>query len=344
MTTNLAHISAGQVNGLEGLSANTAVFNDLTATVAHISSGQISGMTGIAADTAVFADLTASTVTIHDGTAVLDALTATSATILGGIVNSLTSLSANTAVLNDLTATVVAIMGGSVNGLTSLSAAALSLTPPAGQDLFAIYSTMALAGGTNRWFLYHTGDAPSYFGGNVVVPPGTTLRLGTYTAAAEYGACAEIRFANTFSGIQFRPDADTAYPCVFRSADNTLVGSIVTSATATTYTTTSDVRLKHAIAALGGALDVVAALRPVRFKWNADDSADEGFLAHELQQVLPRAVTGEPDAVNEDGSVKPQGVDHSRLVPWLTAALQEAVAQMQALTARVASLEEQLGV
>ena len=102
--------------------------------------------------------------------------------------------------------------------------------------------------------------------------------------------------------------------------------------------------LKHAIAPLTGALDVVRALRPVAFRWNVDDSAGHGFLAHELQREIPDAVTGEADAVNEDGSVKPQQVDHSKLVPWLTAALQETLAQVQALAARVDSLEEQLGV
>jgi hypothetical protein len=88
----------------------------------------------------------------------------------------------------------------------------------------------------------------------------------------------------------------------------------------------------------------VRALRPVHFLWNADDSHGVGFLAHELQREIPDAVTGQADEVNPDGSIKPQQVDHSKLVPWLTAALQEAVAQVQALTARVASLEEQLGV
>jgi hypothetical protein len=96
---------------------------------------------------------------------------------------------------------------------------------------------------------------------------------------------------------------------------------------------------------------VVRALKPVHFLWNADDSEGHGFLAHQLQQVVPEAVTGEPDEVNPDGSIKPQGVDHSQLVPWLTAALQEAVAltqalagQVETLTERVQALETALGV
>jgi hypothetical protein len=126
---------------------------------------------------------------------------------------------------------------------------------------------------------------------------------------------------------------------VFANLAGSLVGSIFTTASATAYNTSSDARLKHAITPLTGALGVLQALRPVRFRWNADDSQGHGFLAHELQQVVPAAVTGLPDEVNEDGSIKPQQVDHSKLVPWLTSALQEAVAQMQALAARVGVLE-----
>lgn len=128
-------------------------------------------------------------------------------------------------------------------------------------------------------------------------------------------------------------------PLVFQNMAGSIVGSIGTNATTTTFNTSSDARLKHAITALTGALDAVTALRPVHFLWNANDEPGEGFLAHELMRHVPAAVTGEPDAVNEDGSVRPQGVDHSRLVPWLTAALQETLAQVQALTARVTALE-----
>jgi len=130
---------------------------------------------------------------------------------------------------------------------------------------------------------------------------------------------------------------------VFGNAAGAAVGSISTTATSTAYNTTSDVRLKHAIATLAGALERVRALRPVAFRWNADDSTGHGFLAHELQQVVPEAVAGEPDAVNPDGSVKPQQVDHSKLVPWLTAACQELAAQVQVLTTRIATLEDALG-
>jgi hypothetical protein len=117
------------------------------------------------------------------------------------------------------------------------------------------------------------------------------------------------------------------------------VGAITTNGTSTTYSTSSDYRLKNTIVPMTGALAKVAALKPVTYKWNADGSDSEGFIAHELAEVCPDAVTGEKDAINEDGSIKPQGIDTSFLVATLTAAIQEQQAIITALTARVEALE-----
>jgi len=130
----------------------------------------------------------------------------------------------------------------------------------------------------------------------------------------------------------------------FNNASGAQVGSINATASATAYNTSSDARLKFAISTLTGALERVQALRPVSFKWQADDSPGVGYLAHELQQIIPEAVTGLPDEVNDDGTIKPQQVDHSKLIPHLTAGLQELLALVDSLTARVASLEEALGL
>jgi hypothetical protein len=120
---------------------------------------------------------------------------------------------------------------------------------------------------------------------------------------------------------------------------NGLVGSISTSASATTYATSSDYRLKHDIQPMTGALAKVAALKPVTYKWNADDSDGEGFIAHELAEVVPGCVTGQKDAVDAEGNPQYQGIDTSFLVATLTAAIQEQQAIITALTARVEALE-----
>jgi hypothetical protein len=116
---------------------------------------------------------------------------------------------------------------------------------------------------------------------------------------------------------------------------NGIVGSISTSGTTTTYSTSSDYRLKNTIAPITGALAKVALLKPCTYKWNADGSNGEGFIAHELAEVCPDAVVGEKDAVDEDGNPKYQGIDTSFLVATLTAALQEQQAIIESLKARL---------
>jgi hypothetical protein len=125
---------------------------------------------------------------------------------------------------------------------------------------------------------------------------------------------------------------------IFRQNDFT-VGSISHTTSSVAYNTSSDYRLKHDIQPMTGALAKVAALKPVTYKWNVDDSQSQGFIAHELQEVVPECVTGEKDAVDKDGKPVYQGIDTSFLVATLTAAIQEQQAIITALTARVEALE-----
>jgi hypothetical protein len=132
-----------------------------------------------------------------------------------------------------------------------------------------------------------------------------------------------------------------------------IIGSITQNGTtATAYNTSSDYRLKEKIAPMTGALATVALLKPCTYTWKADGSAGQGFIAHELQAIVPDCVTGEKDAVetveikDEDGKVigqeeKPvyQGIDTSFLVATLTAAIQELNAKVDAQAVRIAELE-----
>ena len=117
------------------------------------------------------------------------------------------------------------------------------------------------------------------------------------------------------------------------------VGAIYTNASSTIYSTSSDYRLKNTIAPMTGALARVSALKPCTYKWNADGSDGEGFIAHELAEVVPQCVTGEKDAVDAEGNPVYQGIDTSFLVATLTAAIQEQQAIIDDLTARVSALE-----
>lgn len=118
------------------------------------------------------------------------------------------------------------------------------------------------------------------------------------------------------------------------------VGSIDVTASSTVYTTSSDYRLKENVIALTGAKARLNQLNAKRFNFIADPTTTvDGFLAHEAATVVPEAVTGVKDELNEDGSPDYQGIDQSKLVPLLTAALQEAFAEIAALTARIETLE-----
>jgi len=106
-----------------------------------------------------------------------------------------------------------------------------------------------------------------------------------------------------------------------------------------TFTSTSDRRLKRIIGPVIGASERVRQLNPVHFAWKHDDTTHDGFVADELQQVVPDAVTGEPDAVDENGQIVPQSADNSQLVPLLTAALQDALERISILEHRIERLE-----
>ena len=118
------------------------------------------------------------------------------------------------------------------------------------------------------------------------------------------------------------------------NSSTTVIGNIYnTGNTNTLYNTSSDYRLKRDIARMTGALAKVALLKPCTYVWKSTGAAGQGFIAHELQEVVPDAVTGEKDAVDEDGNIQSQGIDTSYLVATLTAAIQELKAEFDAYKA-----------
>ena len=123
------------------------------------------------------------------------------------------------------------------------------------------------------------------------------------------------------------------------SVTATVVGKIQTEGSLTRYLDSSDYRLKEDIVDMQDSIERVKALKPVNFAWKLDGTRVDGFLAHEAQEVVPAAVTGTKDAVDEDGQPDYQGIDQSKLVPILTKALQEALTKIESLEARVAALE-----
>jgi hypothetical protein len=118
------------------------------------------------------------------------------------------------------------------------------------------------------------------------------------------------------------------------------VGTISVTTTATAYNTSSDYRLKENVVPLTGAADRLKLIPVHRFNFIADPSKTvDGFIAHEAQAVVPECVTGTKDEVDDDGNPVYQGIDQSKLVPLLTAALQEAIGRIETLEAEVAALK-----
>jgi hypothetical protein len=126
----------------------------------------------------------------------------------------------------------------------------------------------------------------------------------------------------------------------FKGWDNSTTGSISTRVNVTTYSTSSDYRLKENIVGLSDAIARLQLLKPKRFNFKANpEETIDGFLAHEAQLAVPEAVTGTKDQEDDEGNPIYQGIDLGKLVPLLTASLQEAIGRIEALEAEVADLK-----
>jgi hypothetical protein len=157
--------------------------------------------------------------------------------------------------------------------------------------------------------------------GNVLINQTSVNSVGvseiTYNGQTQVGLC--IKSSHT-DGFNTR----------FLNQTNGIAGSIYSTTSATTYNTSSDYRLKEDYKDING-LEKVSAIKVYDFKWKVDDSRMNGVIAHELAEVLPYAVVGKKDAVDEEGNIIPQGVDYSLLTPILIKAIQELNDKVSAL-------------
>ena len=238
-------------------------------------------------------------------------------------------------------------------------------------------------GGTNFLDIYHNNTV-AY----LETTGGAATPLGFATNGAERmrvddsgNVMIGVTVSGTQGGISIRgatgtkqilwaraTNATTTFAQEF-STNGSTVGFIAYTNTATTFSTTSDYRIKENITPIQGAGDIVKAMNPVTYTFKSDGTWMDGFLAHEIQTLLPSAVTGEKDKMKDeeydiepaedavfdaDGKeIKPakkakkgirsvldvQTMDYSRLTPILTAALQEALEKIDDLTARIDVLE-----
>lgn len=201
-------------------------------------------------------------------------------------------------------------------------------------------SESSLTGYTNGGTLAYTWDSNTRLShrGASLSPTGTThaVSLNMTGASTEYGLVINSTNANTLSSTHFITFGD----------QGTESGKIQQGASTSTclYTTSSDYRLKSNVVTLDHnvGMQILSQLRPVSFTWTKDNINDIGFIAHEVQAVVPQAVGGLKDAVNDDGSIRPQGLDLSKLIPWIVAALQSHDAQLQTANAQIAAYQTQI--
>ena len=139
-------------------------------------------------------------------------------------------------------------------------------------------------------------------------------------------------------GVYTQRQNDGNFFTFYKTTSN--VGSISVSGSTTAYNTTSDYRLKENVINITDGITRIKSLKPSRFNFisNADQTVD-GFVAHEVSDVVPEAISGAKDAVDDEGNPEYQGIDQSKLVPLLTAALQEAITKIETLETKVAALE-----
>lgn len=161
--------------------------------------------------------------------------------------------------------------------------------------------------------VYFTGGLNSY--NPAATDPHIWVRANGLAGMLIYGAWTPVAFFNSSGGQ---------------------VGSISQNGTSTAYNTSSDYRLKTDIQPMTDVISRIKAINAVNFEWIADGTRTDGFIAHELANVVPEAVSGEKDGTYFDEkteTTKPlyQGVDQSKLVPLLVAAVQELTARIEAL-------------
>jgi Chaperone of endosialidase len=207
-----------------------------------------------------------------------------------------------------------------------------------------------LQGASSEAYVYNRANNSLIFGTNNtermrIDASGNLLVGGTSGSAISKDSNISSIYTTAKNGLLVRQTGSSAssYAVVFENSNGT-IGTIVTNGSTTTYNTSSDYRLKENVQPMVGALATVAQLKPVTYTWKEDGSKGQGFIAHELQKIVPDCVTGIKDDIDIDGNPKYQGVDTSFLVATLTKAIQEQQALITTLQTQVSALQAKVGV
>jgi len=283
------------------------------------------------------------------------------------------------------TADNIVIQNGKVGINHGTPASALHVETAGGGNFVAQFTNTTSATPYNTWIK----DAPSGANGYPLLQVTNNAGNETYFRVDSGTRRAYFNGAATYnnSAVNIKADVDknclglhslkssnsNYYLITFKTGSGTTeVGNIYSNGSNTTYATSSDYRLKENIEDLEGASTRLNQLNPKRFNFINDETNTlvDGFLAHEVQSVVPEAVVGDKDATKEEEYVKTeaipevcdevgnvikeeipavmgtrtvdsyQGIDQSKLVPLLVSSLQEALAEIETLKTRVKTLED----
>ena len=211
-----------------------------------------------------------------------------------------------------------------------------------------------LMGGDNNHYSYlsseHTGGGATYlsFGtAGGASNPTERMRInssGQVTIATQtaQNGCPLTVYGDVVGQIACEAGAvANGFTAIFFRNPNGVQGQIATNSTSVSYQTTSDYRLKENVVDMDNAINRIKLLQPKRFNFIADETDEtvDGFLAHEVQSVVPEAISGTHNEVDDEGNPVYQGIDQSKLVPLLTSALQEAITKIEDLETRIQALE-----
>jgi hypothetical protein len=181
------------------------------------------------------------------------------------------------------------------------------------------YSNLTVDGN----ILIGTNTDATGVGFNCALFPLTVTNYGGAHQAAGFYDC------NTDIGTRY-----SIYWFRYYASSWTTIGSVSTTHNSTAFNTSSDYRLKENETPISEALDNLNELKPYEFNFKNDqDTVFQGFFAHEAADIVPHAVIGEKDEVDDDNKIVGQQIDHSKMVPLLVAAVQELSDKVDALAA-----------
>lgn len=196
----------------------------------------------------------------------------------------------------------------------------------AGSTENTLYS-LAATSGTPRDLAFDFG-----MGGKTLILRSTEAQF-LETVFLDGATTTSVSTPNIKSSAASDTSGTTQYHITFQKSgtSGTVNGKITTNAFSTTYSTTSDYRLKENIQAVSGATNKVLSLNPVNFRWKNSSLVQDGFLAHEVGLIVPDAIVGEKDAIDSEGNPDYQSIDQAKLVPILVKTIQELEARITAL-------------